>query len=280
MSSLPLDSDALAYVSLTKLKKTPQWGLISGFVASLDLYKHINKLCGLSLADAPETLAAATAYHRRDSTIILSGPNFPADKIFSCLPKLAQEKSITWKPEGKNAGTLTIASMPCCRDLRIVQTGPRSITLTMGEAAKALAAGTKRARLGKNAKIFGLVDRVGGTDLWLLSLGLPPMLQSKLPSANAVSQMRALALGVNLSAQGLALKLVVDMRAKKAAADLAAVLNRYLPGLDRYSANLAQLKPIFSKLHVGTDANYLTLSISLTWTDLGKLQALKASMAR
>ena len=279
VSRLPLESDALVYLSLAKLKTTPQWGLISGVLSAAPLYKSINAACGLTLADLPETAVAATAYHRQDTTILLSGPKFSADRILSCLPKLATQKGITWTPQGPTAGLFTVESMLCC-GLRVARTGAHELTLTMGEAAKAQAQGQKRPQLGENAKIFGLVDRVGGTDLWLLSLGLPPAIKGKLPSANAISQMRALALGINLTDQGLALKLVVDMRAKKAASDLAAVLNRYLPGLDRYAANLAQLKPIFSKLHIGADANFLTLSISLTWADLGKLQALRSLIQR
>ncbi len=276
VAALPLESDAFAFLSLTKLKSTPQWGLLAGLATSSPTYEAISSHCGVTLADLPDQAAAAMAYHRTDSTIRLSGRKFPADKIMACLPKLATEKGLTAKPEGPHSLLFPTPKGAACCDLRVTRTGPHELIVTVGEAVKAQAAGKKRTPLGSNAKVFGLVDRVGGTDMWFLSLGLPPELKNKLPSTNAVTQIRALALGVSLTDKGLALKLVVDMRSSKAAKDLASVLNRYLPGLDRYAVNLAPLKPIFSKLKIGAESNFLTVAIDLTWAELGKLQMLSS----
>ena len=271
VARLPLEVDIVAYGSLAQVRR--DFPGITGLLSMHPAVRAAQEKCGIGLDGLPDELAAAASFDSRRGMALLTGAKFQRAKWLECVAKLLKEQGVaverTQLKGGRQALRFSRGSIPVLATTE----GPAAVLVAWGSVAEALSAGKPYETLGAAKGIRKLVAAVGRKAFWVVSLGVPPQIASKLPNMNAVQQIRALGFGLDVTTQGVALSAVLDMRSQRAAAQLASTLQRFLPGLDRFSPKLKPLKPVFDKLKTRAEANLLTLKLSLTWAEIGKLRS-------
>ncbi len=268
VSQLPLESDLVLHASVGQLKKSFP-GLLT-LLAADPRTRLLQERCGIPIENMPRELAASAAFDGRSGALLLTGPRLPANRWLGCARKLLASSGISVQPKGPGSLTFSRGSLQGVARTR----GPHTVLVAWGKPAEAVARGASFETLGQTKAIRRLVAAVDRKVFWLVALGLPPHATDRLPNVNAVQQIRALGLGLDASPKGIGATVVLDMRSSSAAGQLAGALRRFLPGLDKFSPDLAPLKPLFAKLRTQTEGNLLKLDIELTWQEVGTLQRL------
>ncbi|MCD6498616.1 MAG: hypothetical protein J7M25_10000 [Deltaproteobacteria bacterium] len=277
LGTLPAEADAVLYVNVATVTATPQWAMVTTLLQAVPDVQRISKDCGITFTDLPKQFGIAVRFDSADAMFVATG--ISSAKVMACVQKETKRAHIqTLKAQVQGKPTIAIPLGGKLGTGILMAISPTKLVLATGSWQKiSLAPG--KAHLDAKSTIAQLAGRLKANVLWFASLGFPTPLKAHLPHVNAIAQTKSLAFGINYVKNQIMLSLLADMRTNKSASDIADVLKRYLPGLDRYSPRLKPLKPIFSKLKIRAEAQYLRVTITLSPQELAQLAMLAKGLA-